>query len=195
MTYARAMPSQQNVACFADNPGHSSAAIRLADKLPVQGSDNTGTMTVHEMEKTMQSAPPENTMQSASPAAVVDEYLRLLMIPDPDAARRLASPDLQIRFAGGRAMGEPAECAAFNAGRYAWVKKRVEATEVVSGATAAHAVVYSRGTLHGAWPDGTPFEGNRYVDRFVVRDGMIVQMDVWNDSAEWLLVRAGLAEL
>jgi len=25
-----------------------------------------------------------------------------------------------------------------------------------------------------------------------LRDGLIVEMDVWNDSAEWLLVRAGL---
>jgi hypothetical protein len=29
----------------------------------------------------------------------------------------------------------------------------------------------------------------------VVRHGKIVQMDVWNDSAEWMLVRAGLAVL
>jgi hypothetical protein len=27
-----------------------------------------------------------------------------------------------------------------------------------------------------------------------VRRGKIVQMEVWNDSAEWLLVRAGLAK-
>ena len=27
----------------------------------------------------------------------------------------------------------------------------------------------------------------------MVRAGRITQMDVWNDSAEWLLVRAGLA--
>jgi hypothetical protein len=54
---------------------------------------------------------------------------------------------------------------------------------------------YNRGTLHGAWLDGTPFEGNRYVDRYVVRHGLIVEMDVWNDSAEWLLARAGLAQL
>ena len=50
-------------------------------------------------------------------------------------------------------------------------------------------IVYSVGTLYGEWPDGTPFEGNRYVDRFVVRDGQIVKMDVWNDSAERILVR------
>jgi hypothetical protein len=42
-------------------------------------------------------------------------------------------------------------------------------------------VVYNLDTLYGGWPDGTPFEGNRYVDRFVVRGGKIVQMDVWND--------------
>jgi ketosteroid isomerase-like protein len=125
----------------------------------------------------------------ASPAEIVDTYLRLLMVPDPDAARRFVAPDLCIRFTGGRVMRDPAECAAFNARRYRWVKKRIEATETVAGGTPEATVVYSRGTLHGEWPDGTPFEGNRYVDRYVVRDGRITQMDVWNDSAEWLLLR------
>ena len=53
-------------------------------------------------------------------------------------------------------------------------------------------MVYNSGTLYGEWPDGTPFEGNRYIDRFEVRDGKIVKMEVWNDSAERLLVRHGL---
>lgn len=130
-----------------------------------------------------------------TPAEIVDEYLRLLMIPDPTAASAFIAPDLQIRFTGNRAMKHPSECSAFNAQRYAWVKKRMERTEVVAGGTEAETVVYSLGTLYGAWPDGTPFEGNRYVDRYVVRNGRITQMDVWNDSAEWLLVRAGLAQL
>ena len=124
---------------------------------------------------------------------VVDEFLRLVMIPDPIAARRFVSAELRIRFTGGRPMRDPAETTAFNAGRYRWVKKRIERTETVANATAEGTVVYSLGTLYGSWPDGTPFEGNRYVDRYVVRDGLIVHMDVWNDSAEWLLVRAGLA--
>ena len=130
-----------------------------------------------------------------SPADTVAEYLRLLMVPDPEAAQRFTSPDLRIRFTGGRAMRDPAECAAFNAGRYRWVKKRVERTETVVGGTSLETVVYSIGTLYGEWPDGTAFEGNRYVDRYVVSSGLITQMEVWNDSAEWLLVRAGLATL
>jgi hypothetical protein len=135
---------------------------------------------------------PDASNPPPTPAALVDEYLRLLMIPDPDAARRFVAPGLQIRFTGGRAMRDPAECSAFNAGRYRWVKKRIAATETVGGGTPEHTVVYSLGTLYGEWPDGTPFEGNRYVDRYVVSHGLITQMDVWNDSAEWLLQRAGL---
>lgn len=132
-----------------------------------------------------------------TPAQVVDEFLRLVMIPDPASARRYVAPGLRIRFTGGRAMSDPAECAAFNAGRYRWVKKRIERTETIQPLPqdGADVIVYSLGTLYGEWPDGTPFEGNRYVDRYVVRDGLIVQMEVWNDSAEWLLVRAGLATL
>ena len=125
-----------------------------------------------------------------SPAEVVDEYLRVLMLPDPVAARRFIAPDLRIRFTGGRAMKDPSECTAFNAARYKWVKKKMERTDVVAGE--GETIVYNLGTLYGEWPDGTPFEGNRYVDRFVVRDGKIVQMDVWNDSAERLLTKAGI---
>jgi len=137
----------------------------------------------------------------ATPAALVDEFLRVIMIPDPVAARRFTAPDMRIRFTGGRVMGAPADCTAFNASRYKWVKKRIERTETVvtTAVTTAgvplqadETVVYSIGTLYGEWPDGTLFEGNRYVDRYVVRAGLITEMDVWNDSAEWLMVRAGL---
>lgn len=138
---------------------------------------------------------PKTSALPYDPAALVDEYLRVLMIPDPVAARRFVSPELQIRFTGGRDMRDPAQCAAFNASRYGWVKKRFEGSEVVAGASVEEAIVYNRGTLYGVWPDGEPFEGNRYVDRYVIRHGLIVQMDVWNDSAERMLVRAGLASL
>ncbi len=138
---------------------------------------------------------PDTALPILTPAQIVDEYLRLLMIPDPDSARRFVSSALAIRFTGGRAMTEPAQCAAFNAARYRWIKKRIDATETVVGGNDAETVVYSRGSLYGEWPDGTAFEGNRYVDRYVICSGRITQMDVWNDSGEWLLERAGLATL
>jgi hypothetical protein len=134
---------------------------------------------------------------TASAGDVVNEFLRLIMLPDPVAASRFTAPGMKILFTGGRAMGAPADCTKFNASRYKWVKKKIERTETViagaSGAAPDETVVYSLGTLYGEWPDGTPFEGNRYVDRYVLKSGLITRMDVWNDSAEWLLVRAGLA--
>lgn len=147
----------------------------------------------------MNATEPVSGLVPITAAEVVDEFLRLVMIPDPESARRYTAPGLRIRFTGGRPMGDPAETTAFNKARYQWVKKRIERTETVTSSSPSGApgdsVVYSLGTLYGQWPDGTPFEGNRYVDRYVVREGLIVEMDVWNDSAEWMLVRAGLAVL
>lgn len=125
---------------------------------------------------------------------IVEEFLEASMVPDPDRARTFMAPDVVIVFTGGRRFGDPSESTAFNASRYRWVKKRMERTDVVAGGTADETIVYNIGTLYGEWPDGQSFSGNRYCDRFVVRNGKIVKMDVLNDSAELLLVRAGLAK-
>jgi hypothetical protein len=129
-------------------------------------------------------------LETSSAAQIVEQFLIASMVPDPVTAARFISPDLKITFTGGRSYRHPSETAAFNARRYKWVKKKMERTDVVPGAR--ETIVYNLGSLYGEWPDGTPFEGNRYVDRFVVRDGKIVAMDVWNDSAERLLVRNGI---
>jgi hypothetical protein len=130
------------------------------------------------------------TDETAEAAAIVEKFLEASMVPDPVAAARYIADDLRLTFTGGRKMSHPRDSAAFNAKRYRWVKKSMERSDVVAGAH--ETIVYNIGTLYGEWPDGTPFEGNRYVDRFVVRGGKIVQMDVWNDSAERLLTRHGI---
>ncbi|WP_018260135.1 nuclear transport factor 2 family protein [Methylobacterium sp. WSM2598] len=125
------------------------------------------------------------TSDPAEAARIVDAFLEASMRPDPVAAAAFMAPDVRIVFTGGRVFGHPGEATAFNAGRYRWVKKRILCNDVVPGD--GETVVYNLGTLYGAWPDGRPFEGNRYVDRFVVRDGLIVSQEVWNDSAERIL--------
>ena len=127
------------------------------------------------------------TDETAEAAEIVERFLVASMVPDPQTAALYISPELRITFTGGRQYNHPRETAAFNAKRYKWVKKAMERSDVVPGH--GETIVYNIGTLYGEWPDGTPFEGNRYVDRFVVRGGKIVQMDVWNDSDERLLAR------
>jgi hypothetical protein len=133
---------------------------------------------------------PRTQDETAAAAEIVELFLEASMVPDPVEAAKYISDDLKITFTGGRKYKHPRETAAFNARRYKWVKKAMARTDVVPGS--GETIVYNLGTLYGEWPDGTPFEGNRYVDRFVVRGGKIVQMDVWNDSAERLMVRAGI---
>ena len=46
--------------------------------------------------------------------------------------------------------------------------------------------LYYIGALHGELNDGSPYSGIRFVDRFTVRDGRLVDQMVWNDMAEVL---------
>ena len=130
------------------------------------------------------------TDETVQAADIIERFLIASMVPDPQTAARYISDELRITFTGGRKYRHPRETAAFNAKRYKWVKKKMERTDVVPGN--GETIVYNLGTLYGEWPDGTPFEGNRYVDRFVVRGGKIVQMEVWNDSAERLITKHGI---
>jgi len=130
----------------------------------------------------------------AEARAIVETYLERSMVPDPEGAAEFVAKDFRLVFTGGRRMAGPAESAAFNAKRYKWVRKRFLRTDAALDAETGDVHVYNTGHLYGEWPDGTPFDGNRYIDIFVVRGGRIVSTDVWNDSAEILLDRAGIAE-
>lgn len=136
-----------------------------------------------------------NPLAQVDGKRIVEAFLEASMVPDPVRARTFMAQDVQITFTGGRRFSDPAGTTGFNASRYRWVKKKFERTDVAAGDTGDETIVYNTGTLYGEWPDGEAFSGNRYVDRFVVRNGKIVRMDVWNDSAEILLVRAGLATM
>jgi ketosteroid isomerase-like protein len=132
----------------------------------------------------------ENKDTLPEEAQIIREYLDASMKPDPDLAATYVADDVTITFTGGRVFNHPSGPTGFNAKRYKWVKKKMDRFDVARGADGV--VVYSVGTLYGEWPDGTTFEGNRYVDRFEVHDGKITKMDVWNDSAERILTRMGI---
>jgi ketosteroid isomerase-like protein len=125
---------------------------------------------------------------------IVAAYLERSMAKDAEGARRYMAQGCEIVFTGGRRMAGPEDPPAFNAKRYASVQKRPLRTDAVWNEDAGAVHVWATGHLHGEWPDGTPFDGNRYVDFFAVKDGLIVRTEVWNDSAEILLDRAGLSE-
>lgn len=116
---------------------------------------------------------------------IVQRFLEASMVPDPETAATYMAEDVVIVFTGRREMNSTQDITDFNKSRYQWVKKDIRQTDVCQRDD--HCVVYSTGFLYGGWPDGTAFHGNRYTDRFEVKGGQIVRMDVLNDSAEWIL--------
>jgi non-ribosomal peptide synthetase component F len=103
-----------------------------------------------------------------------------------DAVDRLAAGFLAhgftMCFPGGARFSALSELVAWGRTRYQQVAKRFERFDECW--TPDGTVVYCHGTLEGLWLDGRAFEGIRFIDRFVVRDGLLQQQDVWNDLAE-----------
>ncbi len=102
---------------------------------------------------------------------------------DLDTAEQMMADNARIIFPGGRVFTSQREMVESAKGRYRWVKKSFDHIDHFARDDGTE-VVYIMGTLYGVNNHGVAFEGIRYIDRFVVRDGKITEQHVWNDLAE-----------
>ncbi len=116
------------------------------------------------------------------PAKIVTDYLAAMETREIDAAQSALSSEFRMVFPGTQPMTSLMELIDWAQDRYRYVRKTNEAVEAFQSGGVA--VVYVRGTLSGEWPDGSAFDGIRFIDRFEVSGGKIVRQDVWNDIAE-----------
>lgn len=117
------------------------------------------------------------------PVELVRSYLAAMERRDLPAAEEALGVGFVMQFPGAAPMTRLQELVDWAAPRYRFVTKTYEGFDAMQSEGAA-AVVYCRGTLSGEWPDGTAFDGIRFIDRFEVEDGRITRQDVWNDIAE-----------
>ena len=120
---------------------------------------------------------------TTSPAAIVRTYLELMESRDLDAAAEFLDPGVVITFPGDRTFRNLHDQVASSAGRFEFVRKTFDRVDVVETDDDA-VVVYAFGTLAGRNLQGTDFAGIRFIDRFTLVDGLIVDQMVWNDLAE-----------
>ncbi len=115
---------------------------------------------------------------------IARNFLDLFQRRDLAAAGRLLTPDFAMTWPGGARFTSFEELAAWGKGRYRSVRNVYEAWEEapVVGGTA----VYVTGTLAGELGDGTPFQGVRFAERILVRDGKVAALHVWSDMADAL---------
>ena len=118
---------------------------------------------------------------------LVKQFLQLMEARDLTAAEALMSPQASITFPGDKHFTSQSEMVAASRDRYQWVKKTFDHAE--ASISEDRQIVYIRGTLYGVNRHGVSFSSVRYIDRFVLRDGLIIQQDVWNDLAETGVLR------
>jgi hypothetical protein len=114
-------------------------------------------------------------------SAIVDRYLQLCEDREFAQAKQFLAPNARLQFPGKIEYRSLEEQFASPHTVYQWVRKRrLRYSEGTSGDAQT---VVSMGELYGIDKQGKPFEGVRYVDYFVIRDGLIVEQLVWNDLA------------
>jgi hypothetical protein len=115
-------------------------------------------------------------------AAIVDKFLQLGEDRKIDEMESMMAPDSKIEFPGGKCFSTQAEMVESAKGRYSWVRKHRDRYFV--GEDGDQTTVTSIGTLYGENLAGVAFEGIRYVDVFVIKNGLITEQMVWNDFCE-----------
>lgn len=120
--------------------------------------------------------------EQAAAVAAVERFLRLVEARRLDEAGSYLAPDVTITFPGGRRFRDLGEQVASSAERFHSVRKDIEGFDVVESGD--ETIVYVFGALTGKALDGSPFAGIRFIDRFVMSAGRIVDQRVWNDMAE-----------
>jgi ketosteroid isomerase-like protein len=121
-------------------------------------------------------------MKAEEAINLVKKFLQLMEDRDLAAAEALMSPQAWITFPGNKRFASQREVVAASRDRYQWVKKTFDQAEAIIDEDKQ--IVYILGTLSGVNRHGVSFSGIRYIDRFVLQEGLIIQQDVWNDLAE-----------
>jgi hypothetical protein len=115
-------------------------------------------------------------------SSLVRRFLETMQARDLAKAREFLAPGFVMQFPGSPVMTELEQLLDWAKGRYQGVSKSYERFEECWGDGVT--TVFCSGTLQGAWPDGSHFEGIRFIDRFEVQSGQLRRQDVWNDLAE-----------
>ncbi|PJI43462.1 nuclear transport factor 2 family protein [Ferrovibrio sp.] len=113
------------------------------------------------------------------PEQIVRDFLGAMERRDLAAAKAMLASDFTMVFPGSTTFTKLEELIDWARPRYQRIGKVYERFDAVPGME--NAVVYCSGTLEGVWPDGTAFSGIRFIDRFTVRGGLLVDQKVWND--------------
>jgi len=116
-------------------------------------------------------------------SAIVRAFLAAMEARDLEVAKGFLAPGFEMIFPGAPPMQALEELVVWSQSRYLSVGKTYDQFDELPSEE-GQVVVYCFGHLHGVWPDGGGFDGIRFIDRFTVRDGKLLDQKVWNDMGQ-----------
>lgn len=161
-------------------------ALTDAVRLVIPAPPEAVTVMIHEMQPVDYMRGRQHRTPAAAlpdPTEIVRRFLDALHARDLNAAVAMLGAGFAMTFPGTGPMTDMQELIDWAKPCYRHVTKTYEGFDALQSAGEA-SIVYCRGTLSGEWPDGTSFDGIRFIDRFEIINGLLTRQDVWNDIAE-----------
>jgi hypothetical protein len=118
------------------------------------------------------------------PEKIARKFLDFLESRKLADCSKLVADDFGMTWPGGIQIDNLAEVGRFGSGRFQWVKNIYADIEVAE--TKNGTAVYFIGTLEGKFINGVPFSNIRFVDRVLIKEGLVSELLVWSDLAEEL---------
>ena len=113
---------------------------------------------------------------------LVVSFLTALEQRDLAKASSFLAPGTIMTFPGNHKFKSLDEVLAWSKGRYKFLRKTYQHFDETE--RSAVITVYALGFLNGEALDGSPITNVRFLDRFDIMGGKIVDQEVWNDLAE-----------
>ena len=114
---------------------------------------------------------------------VVKHFFDAMSRRDFAAMEQVMAPNFKMTVSGGQVFTHPRDFAANSGKRQKSARKTTDRYDEIPNANGA--VVFAIGSMAGEWNDGSTYSNVRYIDRFEIQNGKIVDMNVWSDMAEF----------
>ncbi|MCB2108288.1 MAG: nuclear transport factor 2 family protein [Rhodobacteraceae bacterium] len=118
-----------------------------------------------------------------TPTDVVKQFFDAMSRRDFPGMEAVMAPNFKMTVTGGHVFSHPRDFAARALAQQKSARKTTDRYEEIPSAKGT--IVYAMGSMAGEWNDGTTYSKIRYIDRFEIEDGKIVDMNVWSDMSEF----------
>lgn len=122
----------------------------------------------------------------AGPTKLIRSYLEAMQSDDTETVQALSASSPRLEYPGRLEFASVSDLLRWSHGRHKGIRHLFERFDFAGGGEGP-TVAYVSGTLDGTFNNGKTFSGVRFIYRFAIQDGKILETVLWSDMAELVL--------